>query len=172
MYEGRWTDSSGKESQQRQIIIQAEGRQTYTGTGTIALYFSHFVKHVVGIEYVEEAIADAKINAELNGIGNTSFHAGDMAKVFTEEFIAEHGRPDLVVTDPPRVGMVEKVVEKLLAIKAQKIVYISCNPATQARDLQLLDTTYEIKAVQPVDMFPHTQHVENIVLLELRENLG
>ncbi|MGP1446066.1 MAG: 23S rRNA (uracil(1939)-C(5))-methyltransferase RlmD [Candidatus Limimorpha sp.] len=144
----------------------------YTGTGTIALYFSHFVKHVVGIEYVEEAIADAKINAELNGIGNTSFHAGDMAKVFTEEFIAEHGRPDLVVTDPPRVGMVEKVVEKLLAIKAQKIVYISCNPATQARDLQLLDTTYEIKAVQPVDMFPHTQHVENIVLLELRENLG
>lgn len=142
----------------------------YTGTGTIAQYFSRFVRHVVGIEYVEEAIADAKVNAELNGIHNASFHAGDMAKVFTEDFIAEHGRPDLVVTDPPRAGMAEKVVERLLAIKARKIVYVSCNPATQARDLQLLDTAYDIKAVQPVDMFPHTQHVENVVLLKLKEN--
>lgn len=142
----------------------------YTGTGTIALYFSRFVKQVVGIEYVQEAIADAKVNAELNGIRNVSFHAGDMAKVFTADFIAEHGRPDLVVTDPPRAGMAEKVIEQLLTIKPRKIVYVSCNPATQARDLQLLDCAYAIKAVQPVDMFPHTQHVENVVLLELRED--
>ena len=140
----------------------------YTGTGTIAQYFSRFVKRVVGIEYVEEAIADAKVNAAINGIDNCSFFAGDMAKIFTDEFIAANGRPDFIVTDPPRAGMAEKVVEQLLKIRASKIVYISCNPATQARDLQLLSTAYEIKAVQPVDMFPHTQHVENITLLELR----
>ena len=140
----------------------------YTGTGTIAQYFSRFVKRVVGIEYVEEAIADAKVNAAINGIDNCSFFAGDMAKIFTDEFIAANGRPDFIVTDPPRAGMAEKVVEQLLKIRAHKIVYVSCNPATQARDLQLLSTAYEIKAVQPVDMFPHTQHVENITLLELR----
>lgn len=140
----------------------------YTGTGTIALYFSRFVKHVVGIEYVEEAIEDAKINGNFNNISNAEFHAGDMAKVLTDEFIAEHGRPDFIVTDPPRAGMADKVIEQLKKIKARKIVYVSCNPATQARDLQLLDELYSVRAVQPVDMFPHTQHVENVVLLELR----
>ena len=140
----------------------------YTGTGTIALYFARFVKNVVGVEYVEEAIADAKINSEFNNINNVKFYAGDMAKVFTDEFIEANGRPDLVVTDPPRAGMHEKVVEQLLKIQPKKIVYISCNPATQARDLQLLDAKYEVKAVQPVDMFPHTHHVENIVLLKLK----
>ena len=140
----------------------------YTGTGTIAQYFSRFVKRVVGIEYVEEAIADAKVNTALNGIENCTFFAGDMAKIFTDEFIAANGRPDFIVTDPPRAGMAEKVVEQLLKIRARKIVYVSCNPATQARDLQLLSQAYEVKAVQPVDMFPHTQHVENITLLALK----
>lgn len=140
----------------------------YTGTGTIALYFSRFVKKVVGIEYVEEAITDAKINAEINGITNATFYAGDMAKVFTDEFINVNGTPDFIVTDPPRAGMHENVIGQLLKIKALRIVYVSCNPATQARDLALLDPLYTVKAVQPVDMFPHTQHVENIVLLELR----
>lgn len=140
----------------------------YTGTGTIAQYFSRFVKRVVGIEYVEEAIADAKVNASINEIDNCTFFAGDMAKIFTDEFIEINGRPDFIVTDPPRAGMAEKVVEQILKINAPKILYISCNPATQARDLQLLSTTYKVKAVQPVDMFPHTQHVENITLLELK----
>ncbi len=140
----------------------------YTGTGTIAQYFSRFVKRVVGIEYVEEAIADAKVNAAINGIDNCMFFAGDMAKIFTDEFIAANGKPDFIVTDPPRAGMAEKVVEQLLKIKALKIVYVSCNPATQARDLQLLSSEYKVMAVQPVDMFPHTQHVENVTLLELR----
>ena len=140
----------------------------YTGTGTIAQYFSRFVKRVVGIEYVEDAIADAKVNTALNDIENCTFYAGDMAKIFTDEFIAANGRPDFIVTDPPRAGMAEKVVEQLLKIKAAKIVYVSCNPATQARDLQLLSQAYEIQAVQPVDMFPHTQHVENITLLTLK----
>ncbi len=140
----------------------------YTGTGTIAQYFSRFVKRVVGIEYVEEAIADAKVNAAINGIDNCMFFAGDMAKIFTDEFIAANGKPDFIVTDPPRAGMAEKVVEQLLKIKAPKIVYVSCNPATQARDLQLLSSEYKVMAVQPVDMFPHTQHVENVTLLELR----
>lgn len=140
----------------------------YTGTGTIAQYFARFVKRVVGIEYVEEAIADAKVNTALNGIDNCTFFAGDMAKLFTDEFIATNGRPDFIVTDPPRAGMAEKVVEQLLKIKAPKIVYVSCNPATQARDLQLLSQAYQVMAVQPVDMFPHTQHVENITLLALK----
>ena len=140
----------------------------YTGTGTIAQYFSRFVKRVVGIEYVEEAIADAKVNMALNGIENCTFFAGDMAKIFTDDFIKAQGRPNFIVTDPPRAGMAEKVVEQLLKIRAEKIVYVSCNPATQARDLQLLSAAYDLKAVQPVDMFPHTQHVENITLLELK----
>lgn len=141
----------------------------YTGTGTIAQYFSRFVKKVVGIEYVEEAIRDAKVNADINGITNCTFFAGDMAKVLTDSFIATNGTPDFIVTDPPRAGMAESVVEQLLKIRAKKIVYVSCNPATQARDLQLMDATYQVMAVQPVDMFPHTQHVENVVLLKLRE---
>lgn len=140
----------------------------YTGTGTIALYFSRFVKKVVGIEYVEEAIADARINAKINNIDNATFYAGDMAKVLDDAFIVENGTPDIIVTDPPRAGMADKVIEQLKKIKAKKIIYISCNPATQARDLQLLNDLYEVVAVQPVDMFPHTQHVENIASLKLR----
>ncbi|MBQ2508962.1 MAG: 23S rRNA (uracil(1939)-C(5))-methyltransferase RlmD [Bacteroidales bacterium] len=141
----------------------------YTGTGTIALFLAGKCKRVIGIEYVEEAIADAKINAQYNGFDNTEFYAGDMAKVLTSEFIALHGRPDVVITDPPRAGMHEKVVEQLLATESPKIVYVSCNPATQARDLKLLSDKYEVAKIQPVDMFPHTQHVENVVELRLKK---
>ncbi len=140
----------------------------YTGAGTIALFLADKCSNVVGIEYVEEAIADAKVNARLNGFGNTRFYAGDMAQVLTDEFIAANGRPDVVVTDPPRAGMHEKVIAQLLTTAPRKIVYVSCNPATQARDLQLLNTHYEVRRIQPVDMFPHTQHVENIVELVLK----
>lgn len=140
----------------------------YTGTGTIALFLADKCRRVVGIEYVEEAIADARINATANGFDNTRFYAGDMAEVLTEEFIAANGRPDVVVTDPPRAGMHEKVVAQLLATAPRKIVYVSCNPATQARDLQLLSARYEVRRIQPVDMFPHTQHVENIAELVLK----
>lgn len=140
----------------------------YTGTGTIALFLAGKCKKIVGIEYVEEAIEDAKINAQYNGYDNTTFYAGDMAKVLTEDFIKENGRPDVVITDPPRAGMHEKVVEQLLATEARKIVYVSCNPATQARDLELLSSKYEVVKIQPVDMFPHTQHVENVVELKLK----
>lgn len=140
----------------------------YTGTGTIALFLASQVKKVVGIEYVEEAIADARVNAARNGFDNTVFYAGDMAKVLTAEFIEANGQPDVVVTDPPRAGMHEHVVEQLLAAAPRKIVYVSCNPATQARDLQLLAARYEVRRIQPVDMFPHTQHVENVAELVLR----
>ncbi len=139
----------------------------YTGTGTIALFLVRHAKKVVGIEYVEEAIADARRNAERNGLGNTVFYAGDMAKVLTPEFVAENGRPDVVVTDPPRAGMHDKVVAQLLEMAPRKIVYVSCNPATQARDLQMLVARYDVRCIQPVDMFPHTQHVENIAELVL-----
>lgn len=140
----------------------------YTGTGTIALFLAYKCHQVVGIEYVEEAIADAKVNARLNGFDNTRFYAGDMAQVLTEEFIATNGRPNVVVTDPPRAGMHEKVVAQLLATGPRKIVYVSCNPATQARDLNMLSKRYEVHRIQPVDMFPHTQHVENIAELVLK----
>jgi 23S rRNA (uracil1939-C5)-methyltransferase len=140
----------------------------YTGTGTIALFLADKCRQVVGIEYVEEAIADAKANARLNGFDNTRFYAGDMAQVLTPDFIAANGRPDVVVTDPPRAGMHEKVIEQLLATAPRKIVYVSCNPATQARDLQLLAARYTVRRIQPVDMFPHTQHVENIAELMLK----
>jgi 23S rRNA (uracil1939-C5)-methyltransferase len=140
----------------------------YTGTGTIAIFLADKCRRVVGIEYVEEAIADARLNAKRNGFSNTSFYAGDMAKVLTAEFIAANGRPDVVVTDPPRAGMHEKVVAQLLEAAPRKIVYVSCNPATQARDLQLLAARYDVRRIQPVDMFPHTQHVENIAELVLR----
>ncbi|MBR1765759.1 MAG: 23S rRNA (uracil(1939)-C(5))-methyltransferase RlmD [Bacteroidales bacterium] len=140
----------------------------YTGTGTIALFLADKCRRVVGIEYVEEAIADAKANARLNGFDNTRFFAGDMAQVLTEDFIAANGRPDVVVTDPPRAGMHEKVVAQLLATAPRKIVYVSCNPATQARDLQMLNSLYEVRRIQPVDMFPHTQHVENVAELVLK----
>lgn len=138
----------------------------YTGTGTIANFVSRQAKKVIGIEYVPEAIEDAKVNSELNGIKNTLFYAGDMKDILTEDFIRTHGRPDVIITDPPRAGMLGDVIQVILAAEPECIVYVSCNPATQARDLQLLDVKYKVKAVQPVDMFPHTHHVENVVLLE------
>ena len=142
----------------------------YTGSGTIANFVARQAKLVVGIEYVDEAIANAKENSQLNGITNTRFYAGDMAKVFTTDFIRENGTPDIVITDPPRAGMHEKVVEQLLNIAPKRIVYVSCNPATQARDLTLLCQSYKVSRVQPVDMFPHTHHVENVALLERIDN--
>lgn len=141
----------------------------YTGTGTIANFVARHCRHVVGIEYVEDAIRDAKINSEINSITNTEFHAGDMKDVLTDEFIASHGRPDVMIVDPPRAGMHSDVVEVILNAEPQRIVYVSCNPATQARDLALLCAKYVITAVQPVDMFPHTQHVENVVSLRLNK---
>lgn len=140
----------------------------YTGTGTIANFVSHKARHVIGIEYVKEAIDDAIINSQANGISNTEFYAGDMKDVLTDEFIEQHGRPDVMIVDPPRAGMHQDVVDVILRALPQRIVYVSCNPATQARDLQLLDEKYRIEAVQPVDMFPHTHHVENVVRLSLR----
>jgi 23S rRNA (uracil1939-C5)-methyltransferase len=140
----------------------------YTGTGTIANFVSRQAKKVIGIEYVPEAIEDAKVNSEINGIGNTLFYAGDMKDILTQEFINQHGRPDVIITDPPRAGMHDDVINTILFAEPQRIVYVSCNPATQARDLSLLDAKYKVMAVQPVDMFPHTHHVENVVLLEKR----
>lgn len=140
----------------------------YTGTGTIANFVAKQAKKVVGIEYVPEAIEDAKINAEINGLDNTLFFAGDMKDMLTQDFINEHGRPDVIITDPPRAGMHQDVIDVILFAEPQRIVYVSCNPATQARDLALLDAKYKLTAVQPVDMFPHTHHVENVVLLEKR----
>ncbi len=140
----------------------------YTGTGTIANFVAHQAKQVIGIEYVPEAIEDAKVNAKLNNLDNTLFYAGDMKDILNQDFIAEHGRPDVIITDPPRAGMHTDVIDTILFAAPQRIVYVSCNPATQARDLQLLDKDYKVMAVQPVDMFPQTHHVENVVLLERR----
>ena len=140
----------------------------YTGTGTIANFVSRQAKKVIGIEYVPEAIEDAKVNSEINGISNTLFYAGDMKDILTQEFISQHGRPDVIITDPPRAGMHDDVINTILFAEPQRIVYVSCNPATQARDLSLLDVKYKVMVVQPVDMFPHTHHVENVVLLERR----
>ena len=123
---------------------------------------------MIGIEYVPEAIEDAKVNSQLNGIDNTLFYAGDMKDILNDDFINEHGRPDVIITDPPRAGMHPDVVKTILRAQPQRIVYVSCNPATQARDLQALDEDYKVEAVQPVDMFPHTPHVENVVLLTKR----
>ncbi|MCD7974083.1 MAG: 23S rRNA (uracil(1939)-C(5))-methyltransferase RlmD [Candidatus Azobacteroides sp.] len=141
----------------------------YTGTGTIANFVAGKAAKVVGIEYVPEAIEDAKVNSELNGITNTLFFAGDMKDILTEEFISTHGRPDVIITDPPRAGMHEDVIKAILFAAPQRIVYVSCNPATQARDLSLLDEKYEVARVQPVDMFPHTHHVENVVELGAKD---
>jgi len=138
----------------------------YTGTGTIANFIAHQAKMVIGIEYVPEAIADAQVNSKLNNIENTLFFAGDMKNILNNSFIREHGNPDVIITDPPRAGMHEDVINAMLFANPKRIVYVSCNPATQARDLNLLDSNYKVKAVQPVDMFPHTHHVENVVLLE------
>ena len=140
----------------------------YTGTGTIANFVAKEAKQVIGIEYVPEAIEDAKVNSAINGIENTLFYAGDMKNILNIDFVEQHGKPDVIITDPPRAGMHDDVVEAILFAAPKRIVYVSCNPATQARDLNLLDQSYKILAVQPVDMFPHTHHVENVVLLEKR----
>lgn len=143
----------------------------YTGTGTIANFVARKASKVIGIEYVADAIEDAKINSAVNGISNTEFFAGDMKDVLTDGFIADHGRPDVMIIDPPRAGMHQDVVDVILRTMPRRLVYVSCNPATQARDLALLAGKYTINAVQPVDMFPHTQHVENVVKLTLKENI-
>ena len=138
----------------------------YTGTGTIANFMAGKARSVVGIESVPESIEDAKINSEINGIGNTHFFAGDMKDIFTDSFITENGKPHVIITDPPRAGMHAKVVEQILKIAPERIVYVSCNPATQARDVELLGRSYRVTKIQPLDMFPHTHHVENVALLE------
>ncbi len=140
----------------------------YTGTGTIANFVSGKARKVIGIEYVPEAIEDAKTNSSINNISNTLFFAGDMKDILTADFIKQHGEPDVIITDPPRAGMHSDVISTILLAAPKRVVYVSCNPATQARDLQILDSKYKVVKVQPVDMFPHTQHVENVVLLECR----
>jgi len=140
----------------------------YCGTGSIGIFCSNKAAKVIGIELVDDAITDAKANAEMNGITNCHFFTGDTAAICTDDFFAAHGRPDVIITDPPRAGMHDKLVKQLLKIRAPKIVYVSCNPATQARDLQLLDEAYAVTGLQPVDMFPHTHHIENVALLELK----
>lgn len=137
----------------------------YTGTGTIANFVAGHAKKIIGLEYVAAAIDDAKANSALNGITNTDFYAGDIKDLLGEEFLSTHGHPDVVITDPPRAGMHEDITKMLLKAAPQKIVYVSCNPATQARDLKILSENYFIEAIQPVDMFPHTIHVENVVSL-------
>ncbi len=141
----------------------------YTGTGTIANFVARYARQVIGIEYVEEAIEDAKLNSKVNGLENTRFYAGDMKDILTDEFVDRHGRPDVMIIDPPRAGMHEDVIKVILNAKPEVIVYVSCNPATQARDIALLDNAHRVTEVQPVDMFPHTHHVENVVKLELRK---
>ena len=140
----------------------------YTGTGTIAQFVSKKAKKVIGVEAVPEAIADAKENAKRNNISNCDFFVGDMKNVFNDDFIKTHGHPDVIITDPPRDGMHKDVVEQILKIAPEKVVYVSCNSATQARDLALMDEMYKVTRVRPVDMFPQTHHVENVVLLEKR----
>ena len=142
----------------------------YTGTGTIANFVARQSRKVIGIEYVPEAINDAKENALINGLNNTLFYAGDMKDILTEAFIDEHGRPDVIITDPPRAGMHDDVIKTILFAEPRRIVYVSCNPATQARDLSQLDVKYRVERVQPVDMFPHTHHVENVVLLTRKDS--
>ena len=144
----------------------------YTGTGTIAQFVSGKASKVFGIEYVPEAIADARINAEANGISNCEFFAGDMKDILTDSFVEQHGRPDVVILDPPRAGIHPDVAQVILNAAPERMVYVSCNPASQARDLEILCKDYRITAVQPVDMFPHTHHVENVVALErINKNL-
>ncbi|WP_039054282.1 23S rRNA (uracil(1939)-C(5))-methyltransferase RlmD [Sphingobacterium sp. T2] len=141
----------------------------YTGAGTIANFVAKYAKEVVGVEYVPSAIEDAKINSEINGITNTKFYAGDMKDVLTAEFVAEHGKPDVVITDPPRAGMHADVVNRILEMEAPKVVYVSCNAATQARDLEMLSAKYEVARIKPVDMFPQTQHVENVGTIKIKK---
>lgn len=157
------TDASAESSDSLPLVYDL-----YTGTGTIANFVAKHARQVIGIEYVSEAIEDAKENSRVNGIENTLFYAGDMKDILNKEFIEIHGRPDIIITDPPRAGMHQDVIDTILFANPKRIVYVSCNPATQARDLALLDEKYQVTKVQPVDMFPHTQHVENVVLLERR----
>lgn len=140
----------------------------YTGTGTIANFIAGHAVKVVGLEYVSAAIDDAKVNSQINNIHNTDFYSGDIKDLLDESFLTTHGRPDVIITDPPRAGMHENVTKMMLSAAPQKIVYVSCNPATQARDLKILSNDYEIEAVQPIDMFPQTVHVENVVSLNRR----
>lgn len=140
----------------------------YCGTGSIGIFCSDGAKQLIGIEVVEDAIADAKLNADMNNLKNCKFYAGDVGKIATDEFFAKHGKPDVIITDPPRAGMSEKLIQQLLKMRAPRVVYVSCNVATQARDLALLDEAYKVIKIQPVDMFPHTHHIENVVLLELK----
>ncbi len=140
----------------------------YCGTGSIGIFVSKEAKKIIGVEVIAEAIEDAKINAALNHIEHAEFFAGDVIKICDDRFFADHGRPDVIITDPPRAGMHEKLVIKLLEIAAPKIVYVSCNTATQARDLGLLSERYKVEKIQPVDMFPHTHHIECVVLLKLK----
>jgi len=142
----------------------------YTGTGSIANFIASGSKKVIGLEYVPEAIEDSRINSRLNNISNTEFFSGDIKELLTNEFMNRHGSPDVIITDPPRAGMHESVVKNIMEAGAAKIVYVSCNPATQARDISLLTEKYEVAAVQPVDMFPQTHHVENVTLLRLKTN--
>jgi 23S rRNA (uracil1939-C5)-methyltransferase len=140
----------------------------YCGTGSIGIFVSKLAKKIIGVDVIEDAIVDAKKNAAANHIGHAHFFAGDVIKICNDDFFAEHGRPDVIITDPPRVGMHEKLVIKLLEIAAPKIVYVSCNTATQARDINLLSEKYSVEKIQPVDMFPHTHHIECVILLKLK----
>ncbi|RYE24410.1 MAG: 23S rRNA (uracil(1939)-C(5))-methyltransferase RlmD [Sphingobacteriales bacterium] len=140
----------------------------YCGTGSIGIFCSKGAKKIIGIEVIEDAVKDAYVNAEMNNLEHCKFYAGDVSAICTDDFFAEHGRPDVIITDPPRAGMHEKLVQQLLKMRAPRVVYVSCNPATQARDLQLLDAAYKVVRMRPVDMFPHTHHIENVVLLELK----
>lgn len=140
----------------------------YTGTGTIALFLAKHAKQITGVEYIEEAVEDARLNAEENAIINVNFLAGDLARVFDDEFVQTYGRPDVIITDPPRAGMHPRVIRQILKLLPQRIVYVSCNPATQARDMEMLSEAYDLKIIQPVDMFPQTHHVENVALMELK----
>ena len=140
----------------------------YCGTGSIGIFVSKLAKKIIGVEMIEAAIEDAKENATLNNLSSAAFFAGDVIDICNDEFFAEHGKPDVIITDPPRAGMHEKLVKKILDMAAPTVVYVGCNPATQARDLLLLDEKYIVAKVQPVDMFPHTHHIENVVQLKLR----
>jgi 23S rRNA (uracil1939-C5)-methyltransferase len=140
----------------------------YCGTGSIGIFLSRGAARVIGVEAIAGAVSDARENAALNGIAHARFFTGDVAGICRDEFFAQEGRPDVIITDPPRVGMHRDLVDQILGIAAPTVVYVSCNPATQARDLQLLDAKYAVTRVQPVDMFPHTHHIENVVQLKLR----
>jgi 23S rRNA (uracil1939-C5)-methyltransferase len=140
----------------------------YCGTGSIGIFVSARAKKIIGVESITDAINDAKENARINGVNHATFFAGDVINICNEDFFASHGKPDVIITDPPRAGMHEKLLRKIIETQADTVVYVSCNPATQARDLNILDERYAVAAVQPVDMFPHTHHIENVVQLKLK----